>query len=118
MTDTATAPPVPTVYDIPAEGVNLKVSGTDAALKPSLAGVGGTSMGIDDPSGVFAFTPAADGLSATLIPNPGVEGQATVTATAIGANGPLSAVYLAQVPVGPAVELAITADPIVAAPAA
>lgn len=115
MSDTAT--PVPVVYDIPAEGVTLTVGGTDPAGKPSLAGVAGNSMGIDDPGAVFAFVPAPDGLSATLIPNPGVEGEATVTATAIGANGQLSASYVARVPVGNAVALDITGAPI-APPAA
>jgi hypothetical protein len=117
MSDTTT--PAPTVYDVPAEGLNLTVSGNDAAGKPSLDGVAGNSMGIDDPGAVFAFTPAPDGLSATLVPNAGAEGEATVTATAIGANGPLSASYVARVPVGPAVSLTITGEPVVpVAPAA
>ncbi len=113
MTDTA-----PTPIDVAAEGVTLTVGGTDANGKPSLVGVVSPAMAIADPNGVFAFTPAADGLSATLVPNPGVEGEATVTVSAIGATGPLTASYVVQVPVGPATALTIASAPIVAAPVA
>ena len=119
---TPAAPPVPA--QVPPLGVDLVFKGTDANGLASTAGLTAPTFTIDDPSGVFAFTPAADGLSATLVPNPGVEGQATVnftvgTTNADGTPGAaIDLVYVGAVIPGNVVTGTLVASDIPAAPPA
>lgn len=119
MTDVPPTPgPVPN--EIPPLGVLITAAPLDANGVATTQGVNSPSFVLNDVSVVFTLTPSSDGLSATLVPNAGIEGSATVTWNAADPNGnPLldpstgaAPVYLAAVSPGNAVSATLSATPI------
>jgi hypothetical protein len=117
MSDTLDAAAVPTPNEIPVpNGVSLTVSGKDSNGLSVLAGLTSESLTISDPGAVFAFTPAADNRSATLVPSsPLVAGVASITyaATTTNADGTpgaaVSATYIAAITPGNTVSVSLDA---------
>ena len=99
--------------EVPTLGDKLTVEGKDANGNSSLIGLTAPAWSIADTGNVFAFVAAADGSSATIIPNSGVVGTAVVTYTTTDSTGAtLTATWDAEVLPGPAVSVSISATPI------
>ena len=95
--------------EIAPTGELLTVVALGADGQPTTENIDNPAFSLDDPSGVFTFTPAADNLSATLTPNPDVFGIAIVGWNATDING--NALLDPATGLAPAYEATVTAPP-------